>query len=388
MPAMWQLPAIVGGVKGTHMPTSDDQHKENRPGEAGRPAISQGTKPAFPANPMSKPGSSRGSHAAGGNKAAAQVNASRTGAMRPVAPTQGSQRPRGGAGASGPSEKDHPTITLTRAQFIAALLGTAVAVAVPSVSITSCVNRMGQTSGTDTEEEAWVSPYDWTCVVEKENGLLTYVKNGVTLSESGIDVSEHDGEIDWTQVKAAGVDFAMLRLGFRGYGQGTMNLDKYFLANLSGASAAGIKVGVYFFSQAITEDEAREEADYVINSLAATDVVLSYPIVFDEEPITDGNVARTDDLTAAQFSANALAFCQRVEQAGYTPMLYGNKHELAKLDLKGELAGYDVWYAEYGVSQPTGKFDFVMWQYSDTGSIPGVVTSAGQVDLNIRFLVA
>lgn len=68
-------------------------------------------------------------------------------------------------------------------------------------------------------------------------------------------------------------------------------------------------------------------------------------------------------------------------------MLYGNKHELAKLDLKGELAGYDVWYAEYGVSQPTGKFDFVMWQYSDTGSIPGVVTSAGQVDLNIRFLV-
>ena len=208
------------------------------------------------------------------------------------------------------------------------------------------------------------------------------------LSESGIDVSEHDGEIDWTQVKAAGVDFAMLRLGFRGYGQGTMNLDKYFLANLSGASAAGIKVGVYFFSQAITEDEAREEADYVINSLAATDVELSYPIVFDEEPITDGNVARTDDLTAAQFSANALAFCQRVEQAGYTPMLYGNKHELAKLDLKGELAGYDVWYAEYGVSQPTGKFDFVMWQYSDTGSIPGVVTSAGQVDLNIRFLVA
>ena len=247
---------------------------------------------------------------------------------------------------------------------------------------------MGQTSGTGTEEETWVSPYDWTCVVEKENGLLTYVKNGVTLSESGIDVSEHDGEIDWTQVKAAGVDFAMLRLGFRGYGQGTMNLDKYFLANLSGASAAGIKVGVYFFSQAITEDEAREEADYVINSLAATDVELSYPIVFDEEPITDGNVARTDDLTAAQFSANALAFCQRVEQAGYTPMLYGNKHELAKLDLKGELAGYDVWYAEYGVSQPTGKFDFVMWQYSDTGSIPGVVTSAGQVDLNIRFLVA
>ena len=375
------------------MPTSDDKPRATQPDGTGRfatPPSTPGAAPqraqqAYPANPLGKQARQQPAWQA------APRHARGTSAAAPGAPTS-PQGPKGRPHRDEPgAERERPTVTLTRGQFIASLLGAAVVAAIPAVSITSCVNRMNEpVSGSDsgTEEETWVSPYDWSCVVEKENGLLAYVKNGQTLSEAGIDVSEHDGEIDWAQVKAAGVDFAMIRLGYRGYGQGSINVDNYFLRNLSGASAAGLKVGVYFFSQAISADEAREEADYVIDSLAATDVALSYPIVFDEEPITDGNVARTDSLTASQYSANALAFCQQVEKAGYTPMLYGNQHELAKLDLAGELAAYDVWYAEYGVKQPTGEFDFVMWQYSDTGSIPGITTSDGQVDLNIRFLEA
>ncbi len=283
---------------------------------------------------------------------------------------------------SGDPEKQAATLTLTRGQFIASLVGAAVVAAVPTALITSCVSNPAR-------EDGQQDTIDWTCLTKNDYGLYQYVKDGVTLSEAGIDVSEHDGEIDWAQVKAAGVDFAMVRAGYRGYGQGTLNLDNYFLANVSGAYAAGLKVGVYFFSQAITAEEAAEEAEYVINSLSSLNVELSYPIVFDEEPITDGNEARTDGLSAEQYNANALAFCKRVEQSGYSAMVYGNQYDLAKFDLDGDLASYPVWYAEYGVNRPTADVpNFTIWQYSESGSIPGITTSDGQVDLDIRFLEA
>ena len=116
-------------------------------------------------------------------------------------------------------------------------------------------------------------------------------------------------------------------------------------------------------------------------------VELDYPIAFDEEPITNGDVARTDGISNSQLTANALAFCQVIENAGYTPMIYGNQHDLAKLDLTGELAAYDVWLAEYEVSAPTARTDFVMWQYTENGTVSGIPTTEGWVDLNIRFLV-
>lgn len=237
-----------------------------------------------------------------------------------------------------------------------------------------------------TPAQQWVSPYDWTNVREDENGYLAYYKDGHKVSEAGVDVSEHDGEIDWAAVRASGIDFAMIRLGYRGYSQGTIAQDPYFLANLEGATKAGLKVGVYFFSQATTEDEAREEAAFVTSTLQDAGATLAYPVVFDEEPITNGDVARTDGMSDEQFSKNAVAFCQAVAQAGYEPAVYGNQHDLAKLDLTGALANYQVWYAEYGVSQPSGEVDFTMWQYTDSGTVDGIPTTAGQVDVNIRFL--
>ncbi len=314
------------------------------------------------------------------------THASVSGVMNPVSAGQagdgsGSERPaaRHARKPSGGADKQPAKVTLTRGQFIASLIGAAVVAAVPTGLITSCVS-------TPVEEEK--DTIDWTSLTKNDYGLLQYYKDGVLLSEAGIDVSEHDGEIDWAQVKAAGVDFAMVRAGYRGYGQGSLNLDNYFLANVSGAYAAGVKVGVYFFSQAITAEEATEEAEYVINSLSSLNVTLSYPIVFDEEPISDGNEARTDGLSAEQYNANAVAFCKRVEEAGYSAMVYGNQHDLAKFDLDGDLASYPVWYAEYGVNRPTADVDLTIWQYSESGSIPGITTSDGQVDLDIRFLEA
>lgn len=234
--------------------------------------------------------------------------------------------------------------------------------------------------------QQWTSPYDWENLVTLDNGYLGYYVDGQLASEAGVDVSEHDGTIDWAAVKASGIDFAMIRLGYRGYSQGSINLDPYFLANIEGASQAGLKVGVYFFSQAISEDEAREEAQFVLNTLGSLNVTLSYPIAFDQEPITNGDVARTDNLTNAQLTANAVAFCQAIEAAGYQPMVYGNQHDLGRLDLSGALSSYEVWYAEYGVSEPTGKVNFAMWQYTASGTVPGMDNTQGQADINIRFL--
>lgn len=361
---------VAPAAKGALMPVNDDQQKA----------------PSYPSNPLGKPAKVEpddqpvvrhvklGTEGTGSFR---QVNASTSGMLPKVSPTEGQ--------AAAPTSKHAKKkaapakVTLTRGQFIASLVGAAVVAAVPTCLITSCVSQPA--------EEEPEQTIDWTCVKKNDNGLLQYVKDGVLLSEAGIDVSEHDGSIDWTQVKAAGVDFAMIRVGYRGYGQGTLNLDNYFLTNLAGASEAGLKVGVYFFSQAITADEAQEEAKYVIDNLKASNVELSYPIVFDEEPISDGNEARTDGMSSDQYNANAVAFCKYVEQQGYSAMVYGNQYDLARFDLAGDLAGYPVWYAEYGVNRPTADIDaMTIWQYSESGSVAGITTSDGQVDLDIRFL--
>lgn len=317
-----------------------------------------------------------------------------TGSFRPAnAPAGGASQTPQVPMAPKPARGATPgTVTLTRGQFIgslatAALVGAGIVWG--GTSIVGCATKPTEQESDDTEEpEVWKSRYDWSGLSTLENGFFAYSEGDQKLSEAGVDVSELDGEIDWASVKAAGADFAMIRLGRRGYSEGAIFLDNYFLANISGAAAAGLKVGVYFFSQAVTAQEAREEANYVVETLASTNVALSYPVAFDEEPITNGDVARTDDITSAQLTENAVTFCQTIENAGYTPMLYGNQHDLAKLDLTGRLSAYEVWYAEYDVSEPSAQVDFGMWQYSATGTVPGMDAVTGQCDMNIRFLTA
>ncbi len=210
------------------------------------------------------------------------------------------------------------------------------------------------------------------------NGYSFYKEDGEVTSIPGIDISTHQGTIDWEQVKAAGIEFAMIRVGYRTYGGGEIKFDDSFAENLAGAEAAGIKTGVYFFSQAVSVDEAIEEADAIIDAIAPYNI--TYPVVYDWEIIYDDE-ARTDDVAVDMLTDSCIAFCERVKLAGYTPMIYQNKRTtLFKLDLP-RLQDYDFWLAEYG-DEPTYYYDYEMWQYSCTGTIPGI---SGDVDLNICF---
>lgn len=206
------------------------------------------------------------------------------------------------------------------------------------------------------------------------DGTVTY--SGGALS--GVDVSSHQGEIRWDEVAQAGVTFAMLRAGYRGYSEGVLKEDAQFAANLSGAREAGLQVGVYFFSQAITPREAEEEADFVLGLLEGSAPEL--PIAYDWEPIV-GEAARTDGLDGETITACAAAFCARVEAAGYTAAVYCNG-ELGYLNYDlSELRDYDLWYAEY-VDAPGFAYAFCLWQYSNTGTVPGI---DGAVDLDLYF---
>lgn len=210
------------------------------------------------------------------------------------------------------------------------------------------------------------------------NGYAFYKENEEITSIAGIDVSEHQGDIDWNAVKNAGIEFAIIRIGYRTYGGGEITLDTTFEQNLRNADAAGIKTGVYFFSQAIDPEEAIEEADAVIDAIRPYNI--TYPVIFDWELII-GDSARTDAMTVDNLADACISFCERVKSAGYTPMIYQNKNTtMFKLDLP-KLQDYDFWLAEYG-DKPTYYYDYQMWQYSSTGKVPGI---NGEVDMNISF---
>ncbi|MCL1847650.1 MAG: glycoside hydrolase family 25 protein [Coriobacteriia bacterium] len=224
----------------------------------------------------------------------------------------------------------------------------------------------------------YVSPYDWSCLFF-EDGRFVYKKDWVFTSLTGIDVSEHQGEIDWDAVALDGIDFAIIRVGHRGYSEGETYLDEQLYANIEGAHNAGIKVGVYFFSQAINEREAIEEAEVVIRALEG--IPIEYPVFYDYEPIGGAN-GRANYLTNEQLTLNTRAFCERIEAAGYVAMIYGNKRVIGRID--PELRDrYGVWFAEYEVMTPSAQFDFIIWQYSSRGSVAGIHTN---VDMNIHFL--
>lgn len=210
-------------------------------------------------------------------------------------------------------------------------------------------------------------------------GKLQYHENGVSSAKKGIDVSKHQGNIDWKKVAASqSVDYAIIRLGNRGYTEGNILLDDSFHKNMKEATAAGIPVGVYFYSQAITADEAKEEAEFVLQNIK--DYELSYPVVFDAEEVFDEN-ARTKDISKELMTDITIAFCDTVKAAGHTPMVYGNiKWMMAKIDLT-RLVEYDKWFAQY-FNTPFFPYELAMWQYTATGAIDGI---KGDVDFNLCF---
>ena len=196
---------------------------------------------------------------------------------------------------------------------------------------------------------------------------------------SGIDVSAYQGDIDWEQVADAGVDFAIIRLGYRGYESGKLVEDKFARQNLEGAAEAGIQLGVYFFSQALNPNEAREEARFVLDMIDPYEIAM--PVVFDWEHVNNES-ARTNGMDPYAATGCARAFLEVIDEAGYWPMMYFNTFQARKLFYLDQLMEYDFWLALYS-DRMSFPYKVDMWQYTCTGTIPGVF---GDVDVNVLFL--
>ncbi len=195
-------------------------------------------------------------------------------------------------------------------------------------------------------------------------------------SYPGVDVSSFQGEINWQRVKDSGIRFAMVRLGYRGYGKaGNMVEDEYARRNLEGARKAGLEVGAYFFSQATTIDEVDDEIFFFMQTLG--DFELTMPIVLDWEYISD--TARTANVDARTLTEMQKHFCKTMVDFGYSPMVYFNWHLADNTLYLSELEDYPFWLAFYQ-NRMTYPFRVEMWQYTCTGRVPGI---AGDVDINV-----
>ena len=194
-------------------------------------------------------------------------------------------------------------------------------------------------------------------------------------SSPGVDVSAHQGDIDWAAVKDSGIEFAIIRLGYRGYGSGKLVEDEYAKKNLKEAKKAGLKIGAYFFSQTLNIKETDEEIQFMLNMLA--DVDLDMPLVLDWEiPAED---ARTKNMDARTLTDIQLHFCGQMKKMGYQPMVYLNWHQSENLYYLSELEDYPFWLALYQ-DRMTYPWKVEMWQWTSSGRVPGI---QGNVDINV-----
>ena len=220
-------------------------------------------------------------------------------------------------------------------------------------------------------EENPLKPADFTTV----GGYVTCT---AVPTRRGVDVSQYQEEVDWQQVYEAGFDFAFIRIGYRGNTSGELYTDELALQHLSGAKAAGLDVGVYFYSQAVSTEEAAEEARWCLEFLGGT--ALDLPVVFDWEWAGEGT--RTGAMDKATLTECARVFCEAIEGGGYGAMLYFNSHVSRDLlDLQA-LQDYPFWFAQYKDAMDY-EYKVDLWQYTETGSVPGI---KGKVDIDLMFL--
>ena len=207
--------------------------------------------------------------------------------------------------------------------------------------------------------------------------MYTFGGNGGLQSQSrGIDVSKFQGSINWSQVKASGVDFAIIRVGYRGYGSGALVEDSQFRANIQGASSAGIPVGLYFYSQAVNEEEAVEEASMVLSLCGG--YRLSYPIYYDTEHVAGG---RANGISRETRTACAVAFCETIRNAGYSAGVYSYASWFYNSLSYANISKYSIWIAQYR-DKLDFKYSYKIWQYSSKGRVPGI---SANVDMNIAY---
>lgn len=197
----------------------------------------------------------------------------------------------------------------------------------------------------------------------------------------GIDVSTHNGYINWQQVEKT-QDFAIIRIGYRGYQYGTLQEDNRYIQNLMGAQSAGIKIGAYFYTQAINEDEAREEANWMADRLSKYNI--TYPVIIDTEYSKD-KTGRADNISVEQRTKNMLAFIETIQNRGYKGAIYASKYWLKDMLDEDKLANCDIWVAHYTNDiNNTTDYDrpYAMWQYTSNGVVQGI---NGDVDMNVCY---
>lgn len=210
-------------------------------------------------------------------------------------------------------------------------------------------------------------------------GTADYMAGTEKQAKKGIDVSTFQGEIDWKKVKNAGIEFAIIRLGFRGYESGKIVLDNQYENNMIGSLNAGLDTGVYFFTEALNEQEAIEEAEFVIENLK--EYKINMPVVIDVEESANKEKTRTRDLTSEQRTKNVIAFCERIKEAGYDVMIYGNLKSFMIMMNIEELESYDKWFAYYRYPFHF-PYKIKMWQYTAYERVDGI---DGKADVNLMF---
>lgn len=237
-----------------------------------------------------------------------------------------------------------------------------------------------------TEEWVLISPYlkknayDFSNLSETA-GLKKYTEGGKKISQIGVDISKHDGTVNFERLKSDGIDYVMIRLGARGYSTGQISLDDHFVENMDAAVKAELSIGVYFYSQAINQEEAIQEAYFVIQNLEPYRAHINFPVAFYMENIANDK-ARIDGLSRSDKTLITATFLEAVKAAGYIPMVYGNKEWLIKnVDLT-RLQNYDVWLSQDG-DTPDYPYLYTMWQYTTTGTVNGIT---GDAALNICFV--
>lgn len=230
----------------------------------------------------------------------------------------------------------------------------------------------------------WIYPAEGVAVSDftqddfttNADGLPEYTGDAYD-TRLGVDVSFYQGEIDWEAVAADGVEFAMIRCGYRGSESGTIVVDEQFENNINGALAAGLDVGVYFFSQSTGAIEAAEEANFVLDLISGYDITM--PVAFDWEPLEG---SRAEDIDRSELTASAVVFCEMVKDAGYTPCVYLYRYTGYYEYMMERLADYELWVGALG-SWPDFYYRHMLWQFSVTGRVEGI---DADVDLDYQFI--
>jgi GH25 family lysozyme M1 (1,4-beta-N-acetylmuramidase) len=234
----------------------------------------------------------------------------------------------------------------------------------------------------------WTKLYDdvekstWDAKLFKRDGEFISYTGDDASAWRGIDVSEHQGVIDWEAVAAEGINFAIIRAGYRGYSEGGLFEDAYFQYNMNGTAENGIAVGLYFFSQAVSVEEAEEEAEFLIEHISRyNSECFELPIFYDWESISVAD-ARTDGITGEAVTDFAVAFCEKMKEAGYTVGVYAYRYLAYFCYDLSQLTDYVLWIGAVG-DYPDFYYKHSVWQFTDQGKVAGI---DGDVDLNLLLV--